>query len=51
MEQLLLRLQDESYQLALGYVNIPWAVGPRVLTWQPYSMSGWVTALHTVTLK
>ena len=51
MKQLFLRLQDESYQLAIGYVNIPWAVGPRVVTWQPYPMSGWVTALHTVTLK
>lgn len=51
MEQLFLRLQDESYQISLGYINIPWAIGPRVLTWQPYPMSGWVTALHTVTLE
>ena len=45
------RLKDESYQLGIGYVNIPWAVGPRVLTWEPYPISGWVTALHTITLK
>jgi ABC-type transport system substrate-binding protein len=49
--KLVLLLRDEAYQLQIGYVNIPWAVGPRVLTWQPYPMSGWATALHTVTLK
>ena len=45
------RLKDESYQLGMGYVNIPWAVGPRVLTWDPYPISGWITALHTINLK
>ena len=45
------RLKDESYQLGIGYVNIPWAVGPRVLMWEPYPISGWITALHTITLK
>jgi peptide/nickel transport system substrate-binding protein len=49
--KLFLRLRDESYQIAIGYVNVPWGVGPRVLTWRPYPMSGWVTALHTITLK
>jgi peptide/nickel transport system substrate-binding protein len=51
MEKLFLQLRDESYQLAIGYLNIPWGVGPRVVTWRPYALSGWVTALHTVTLK
>ena len=51
MTKLFPRLKDESYQLGIGYVNIPWAVGPRVLTWQPYPISGWITALHTITLK
>ena len=45
------RLKDESYQLGMGYVNIPWAVGPRVSSWEPYPISGWVTALHTIVLK
>lgn len=49
--KLFLRLRDESYHLGGGYVNIPWGVGPRVLTWRPYPMSGWLTAHHTITLK
>jgi peptide/nickel transport system substrate-binding protein len=50
-ERLYLRLRDESYQLGIGYVNIPWGVGPRVATWEPYPLSGWPSALHTITLK
>jgi peptide/nickel transport system substrate-binding protein len=45
------RLRDESYWLGIGYVNIPWGVGPRVLTWEPYPLSTYPSALHTVTLK
>jgi ABC-type transport system substrate-binding protein len=26
------RLREESYELSVGYTNIPWGVGPRVLT-------------------
>jgi ABC-type transport system substrate-binding protein len=45
------RLRDESYELGIGYANIPWGVGSRVLTWEPYPLAQWVTALHTITLK
>jgi ABC-type transport system substrate-binding protein len=45
------RLRDESYYLPLGYMNVPWAVGPRILTWQPYPLALYPSALHTVTLK
>jgi ABC-type transport system substrate-binding protein len=45
------RLRDESYHLGIGYVNIPWGVGPRVETWEPYPLSTWPSALHTITLK
>jgi peptide/nickel transport system substrate-binding protein len=45
------RLRDESYELGIGYANVPWGVGPRVLTWQPYPLAQWVTALHTITLE
>ena len=45
------RLRDESYVLGIGYVNIPWGVGPRVLTWRPYPLSIYPSALHTITLK
>jgi peptide/nickel transport system substrate-binding protein len=48
---LYLRLKDESYQLGIGYANLPWGVGPNVLTWQPYPLSPWPSALHTITLK
>jgi oligopeptide transport system substrate-binding protein len=45
------RLRDESYELSVGYTNIPWGVGSRVETWEPYPMAPFVTALHTITLK
>jgi peptide/nickel transport system substrate-binding protein len=50
-EKLYLRLREESYQLGIGYANIPWGVGPRVTTWEPYPLSGWPSALHTITLN
>jgi peptide/nickel transport system substrate-binding protein len=45
------RLREESYELSVGYANIPWGVGPRILTWKPYPLAPFVTALHTLTLK
>ncbi len=45
------RLRDEAYNIPLGYVNIPWGVGPRIRTWQPYPLSFYPSALHTITLK
>ena len=51
LAKLLVRLKDESYWLTTGYVNLPWGVGPRVLTWQPYPVTDYASALHTVTLK
>jgi ABC-type transport system substrate-binding protein len=50
-KKLALRLRDESYELGIGYANVPWAVGPRALTWQPYPLSLWVSGYHTITLK
>jgi peptide/nickel transport system substrate-binding protein len=50
-EKLVLRLREESYRLGVGYVNIPWGVGPRVLTWEPEPLSQYVSAFHTITLK
>ena len=38
-ERLWPRLRDESYWIGVGYFNIPWAVGPRILTWEPYPLS------------
>ena len=45
------RLRDESYHIGIGYANVPWGVGPRVLTWRPYLLSSYPSALHTITLK
>jgi peptide/nickel transport system substrate-binding protein len=45
------RLREETYELGIGYVNIPWAVGPRIMTWQPLPFSSYPTGLHTITLK
>jgi peptide/nickel transport system substrate-binding protein len=45
------RLRDETYELGIGYVNIPWAVGPRVQTWQPFAFSFFPSGMHTITLE
>jgi len=29
----------------------PWALGPRVLTWQPYPLTDYPSGLNTITLK
>lgn len=45
-----LRFREESNDISMGYVNIPWGVGPRIVTWEPYPMAFYPTALHTITL-
>jgi peptide/nickel transport system substrate-binding protein len=45
------RLQDEQYEISIGYINIPWGVGPRIQTWEPYPLATYPSALHTITLK
>ncbi len=45
------RMRDEAYDIPLGYFNIPWGVGPRIRTWQPYPLAFHISALHTITLK
>jgi peptide/nickel transport system substrate-binding protein len=45
------RFRDEAYWISLGYVNIPWGVGPRIATWEPYPLANYPTGLHTITLK
>ncbi|HZA23283.1 MAG TPA: ABC transporter substrate-binding protein [Dehalococcoidia bacterium] len=46
-----LQLRDEAWDISLGYINIPWGVGPRILTWQPDPISSWASGLYTITLK
>lgn len=50
-EQLYLRLKEESYELSIGYANIPWGVGPRVKTWDPYPLAIYPSGLHTITIE
>ena len=45
------RLREESYQMGLGYFNLPYAVGPRVAAWQPWPMAYHPTNLQGITLK
>ena len=45
------RMRDEAYDIPLGYFNIPWGVGPRIRTWQPYPLAFHISALHTITLR
>jgi ABC-type transport system substrate-binding protein len=51
LNQVYRRLHDEQYELGVGYVNIPWGVGPSVVTWQPFTFSFYPSGLHTITLK
>ena len=45
-----IRARDESNELFMGYVNIPWGVGPRVLTWEPFPLAFYVNSVHTIEL-
>jgi peptide/nickel transport system substrate-binding protein len=45
------RLRDEAYFITPGYMNIPWGVGPRIRTWEPYPLALYVSAVNTITLE
>ncbi|HEU0022255.1 MAG TPA: ABC transporter substrate-binding protein [Dehalococcoidia bacterium] len=45
------RIREEAYQISVGYVNAPWGVGTRIMTWEPYPVAEYASALHTITLK
>jgi ABC-type transport system substrate-binding protein len=45
------RLRDEAYYISPGYMNIPWGVGSRIQTWEPYPLALYFSALHTITLR
>ncbi len=45
------RLREEAYDIAVGYANVPWAVGPRVVTWQPWPLAFYPSNIHGITLK
>jgi peptide/nickel transport system substrate-binding protein len=45
------RLYDEKYQIGVGTINIPWALGPDVADWNPYPVAFFPSSLHTLILK
>jgi len=44
-------LRDASYDISVGYVNIPWGVGSRIDNWNPYPLAPNISGLHTVRFK
>ena len=46
-----LRVKEEAYHIGIGFLNIPWGVGPRIVTWDPYPTSATLSAIHTITLS
>jgi len=46
-----LRMQEEQLEISIGYVNIPWGVGSRVESWEPYPLAFWLSSYHTIILK
>jgi peptide/nickel transport system substrate-binding protein len=51
LAKLYLRQRDESFELGVGYINIPWAVGSRVADWQPFSLAFYPSGIHTLVLN
>ncbi|HZC00921.1 MAG TPA: ABC transporter substrate-binding protein, partial [Gammaproteobacteria bacterium] len=45
------QLQEEAYQISVGYINAPWGVGPRIVAWEPYRVAEYASAMHTIILK
>ena len=43
-------LWELQHAVGIGFVNIPWGVGPIVKTWQPRPLSQQATGLYTMTL-
>jgi peptide/nickel transport system substrate-binding protein len=50
-QKVLPEVLDEALTLNLGYVNTPWAVGPRVEAWEPWPLTDYASAIWTVKLK
>ena len=44
-------IREEHYMATLGILNLPWGVGPRIAGWEPWPMTPYNSAFHTITLK
>jgi ABC-type transport system substrate-binding protein len=51
LEQLYPLLRDASYEIGIGYANIPWGAGSRIDNWEPYPLAQNISGLHTIRLK
>ena len=45
------RLADEQQFMSMGYLNLPWGVGPRVKDWQPLPLNPFPNSLHTIMIE
>ena len=44
------RLREEHYEMAMGYVHVQWGVGPRIASWEPLPLAFYPSAYHTIVL-
>jgi peptide/nickel transport system substrate-binding protein len=44
-------LREEHYEFGTGYVNLPWGVGPRIVSWEPWPVVAYQTAIWTMKLQ
>ena len=44
-------LREEHYEFGTGYVNLPWGVGPRIASWEPWPVVAYQTAIWTMKLQ
>ena len=44
-------LYEEHYEFSTGYVNLPWGVGPRIASWEPWPVVAYQTAIWTMKLN
>ena len=44
-------LREEHYEFGTGYVNLPWGVGPRITSWEPWPVVAYQTAIWTMKLN
>lgn len=44
-------LREEHYEFGTGYVNLPWGVGPRIASWEPWPVVAYQTAIWTMKLN
>ena len=45
------KIREEHYMMTFGILNLPWGVGPRIASWEPWPMTPYNSAFHTIILK